>query len=1050
MQKNTAPQRTVEIFPWNDNFNTGLQEVDAQHRKLVQLINRLATFVVYTEDLHLLNGVIDELVAYTIYHFQTEEAIWHQYLQDDESEIRHKTVHQSFTREVERIRNAQAHKNTSEIVHDALGFLTRWLVSHILESDRYMGLVVQALQKGIALDDAKSHAADQMAGDVRALIDIILSMYDKLASNTLLLGTELAEKKRAETKLKLWNNVFEHAHLSLAISDARDNTLIAVNPAFAAERGYSPKELVGQPIMKLYPLDVFEDVKAKITELDTYAHGVIESEHVTRDGRRFPVMLDITVLDDEAGRPESRVVYAQDISEIKASERQVLRDNELQTTLHDLLEISLGTLPLRTLLTRCLERIFAVSWLALLPKGGIFLVAEGGQSLKLEVSHKLEPEIESLCAHVPLGRCHCGRAVQTRQMQYSDHLDERHQTSFPGIPAHGHYNVPLISGDEVLGALCLYVPAGFQRDAQLEQFILSVADIFAGLINRKHAEKDLSIAATAFESQEGMMVTDANARILRVNKAFTLLTGYTSDEVIGKTPSVLKSGRQNQEFYSAMWAKLIACGNWQGEVWNRRKNGELYPEWLAISAVKDSTGAVTHYVGAFSDITERKDAEKQILHLAFYDGLTELPNRRLLIDRLQQARVSHHRSRQHGALIYLDLDHFKLINDTLGHDYGDRLLVEVARRLQSCVREGDTVSRLGGDEFVVMLEDMATSADEAAQQAELVAEKIRTALSAVYRLDEKEVHSSTSIGVTLFLDQSDSVEELLKRADLAMYQAKTAGRNAIRFFDPAMQSAVMKRAAMEAEMRIAIEQEGFFLHYHPQVNGVGRVVAFEALARWRHPDRGLVPPAEFIPLAEECGLIFSLGQQLVRQACIKLKSWSLHPDYKDFSISVNVSPKEFHNKSFVEMLLDTVEAVGANPERLVLEITEGLLMDNLEESIVKMKAIRARGIRFSIDDFGTGYSSLAYLRKLPLDELKIDRSFIADLGQDDNAAIICATFINMAHSLGLQVVAEGVETGAQYHFLATMQKCDLMQGYLFSKPLSDQEVDHFLERSLTH
>ncbi|NTV96627.1 MAG: EAL domain-containing protein [Thiobacillus sp.] len=573
-----------------------------------------------------------------------------------------------------------------------------------------------------------------------------------------------------------------------------------------------------------------------------------------------------------------------------------------------------------------------------------------------------------------------------------------------------------------------------------------VIAVAADITLRKQAEAQLQIAATAFESQEATVITDADQIIQRVNRAFTRVTGYSAEEVIGKTPALLSSGRQDAAFYRAMWSSLAETGQWQGEIWNRRKGGEIYPEWLTITAVFDDGGRITNYVGMFQDITDRKSAEERIRNLAFYDALTQLPNRRLLMDRMHQAIVLCSRNRRHGALLFIDLDNFKLLNDTQGHDVGDLLLVSVARRLQACVREGDTVARLGGDEFVVMLEDLDETAAEAANQVEGVAIKIHALLNQPYQLGPLEHHSSPSIGVALFRDKADAIDELLKRADLAMYQAKASGRNTIRFFDPAMQAAVEARSSLEAELRRAVRQDEFKLVYQPQVDGNGRIVAVEALARWHHPERGLVAPLEFIPLAEETGLIVGIGQQLLLQACEQIRAWSAQPGTARWSVSVNVSPRQFHHPDFVDMVLAAVDAAGIAPDRLMLEITEGILLDDLGEAAAKMTALKRRGIRFSIDDFGTGYSSLAYLKRLPLDELKIDRSFVADVGQDDSAGAICAAFISLAHMLGLRVVAEGVETEAQHHFLATLHGCDTLQGYYFNPPLAAAELVPLAER----
>jgi len=394
------------------------------------------------------------------------------------------------------------------------------------------------------------------------------------------------------------------------------------------------------------------------------------------------------------------------------------------------------------------------------------------------------------------------------------------------------------------------------------------------------------------------------------------------------------------------------------------------------------------------------------------------------------------------------LDRFKSLNDSQGHSIGDLLLTEVARRLESTVRAEDTVARFGGDEYVIMLEDMAGSAQEAANRAEGVAEKILNALNQPFMLDHLEHHSSPSIGITLFNGKQDSIEDLLKRADLAMYEAKASGGNTVVFFDPAMQAAVAARVSLEAELRKAVKRSEFVLHYQPQVNARDELVGVEALARWQHPERGLISPYEFISLAEETLLIIPIGQQLIMQACELLKHWSGHPRTSHLTVSVNVSPRQFHHPDLVQMVIGALRASGARADRLLLEITENVLMDNLEENIAKMTELRKNGIRFSIDDFGTGYSSLAYLKRLPLDELKIDRSFVADIDENENAAVICSTFIGLAHLLGLRVVAEGVETLAQRDFLATVHHCDLLQGYLFSRPLPRAELEQALS-SLT-
>jgi diguanylate cyclase (GGDEF)-like protein/PAS domain S-box-containing protein len=569
--------------------------------------------------------------------------------------------------------------------------------------------------------------------------------------------------------------------------------------------------------------------------------------------------------------------------------------------------------------------------------------------------------------------------------------------------------------------------------------ITALRDITA----RKQAEELLRIAATAFESQEGMMVTDADGIILRVNRSFTEITGYSAEEMIGCKPSRLQSGRHNAAFYAEMWKNLRHQGVWQGEIWNRRKNGEIYPEWLTITAVKGEAGEVTHFVGTLIDNTLRKAAEDEIRHLAFYDPLTSLPNRRLLQDRLRQALASSMRSGHEGALLFIDLDNFKTLNDTLGHHIGDQLLLQVAERLSGCVRESDTVARLGGDEFVVMLDNLSEHMADAATQAEFVGRKIISSLNQPYLLAGNQHFSTPSVGAALFNKEDDSVDDLLKRADLAMYQAKAAGRNTLRFFDPEMQAAVTARAALEAKLRVGLQRQEFSLYYQCQVDMVGNMTGAEALVRWKDPQRGMVSPAEFIPLAEQTGLILPLGKWILTAACAQLSDWSTQPETAHLHLAVNVSALQFHHPDFVDHVLSALRQSGANPQRLKLEVTESVVLDHVEDIIDKMNALKSEGVSFSLDDFGTGYSSLSYLKRLPLDQLKIDQSFVRDIHIDQNDAAITRAIIALAQSMGLGVIAEGVETDDQRSFLVR-QGCDAFQGYLFSRPLPIEEFNQLV------
>lgn len=565
--------------------------------------------------------------------------------------------------------------------------------------------------------------------------------------------------------------------------------------------------------------------------------------------------------------------------------------------------------------------------------------------------------------------------------------------------------------------------------------------IASDISERRRLEQELRVAAVAFESQAAIMVTDPAQRILRVNQAFVRLTGYSADEAIGQKPSLLQSGRQDKAFYQAMWQCLLSHGHWEGEIWNRRKSGEIYPEWLTISAVKDDHGALTHYVSTFSDISNLKVAESEIHSLAFYDPLTALPNRRLLLNRLAKAQAASNRSAQYGALLMIDLDNFKTLNDTLGHDMGDRLLVEVASRLTFRIREGDTAARLGGDEFVVMLEDLGEDAEAAGVQAEVIAEKIRLELARPYvMLGDGEYFHSASFGISLFCGHDKTTEAILKQADIALYKSKDAGRNTIRFFDNEMQTALDIRAGLEAGLRQALSRNEFRLFVQPQVDGGRQAIGAETLLRWQPPGKPMVAPGDFIPLAEETGLIVPIGLWVLDMACARLRRWADNPKTAALYLAVNVSARQFRQPDFVEQVKAALARNGADPQRLKLELTESLLLDNVDGVVVKMQALRAIGVRFSLDDFGTGYASLSYLKRFPFEQLKVDRSFIRDITVDPDDAAIVRAIIAMGSTLRLNVVAEGVEADEQHAYLVE-HGCQVFQGYLFGRPMPFEDFE---------
>jgi diguanylate cyclase (GGDEF)-like protein/PAS domain S-box-containing protein len=532
-------------------------------------------------------------------------------------------------------------------------------------------------------------------------------------------------------------------------------------------------------------------------------------------------------------------------------------------------------------------------------------------------------------------------------------------------------------------------------------------------------------------------------RIVFVNEAFERRTGYTPEEVLGRTPRLLQGPATQRSELDRIRAAMEQWQPARVDLINYKKSGEAFWVDLEVSPVWDAARKLTHWVAVGRDITERKTAEEKIQYLAFYDPLTRLPNRQLLLDRLQRALSDHDRPHE-GALMFIDLDNFKVLNDTLGHQKGDQLLQQVAERLRSCVARGDTVARLGGDEFVILLENSGHKPLQPAEGARIVSDRILAKLGEPYVLSGHLHHSTCSIGVTLFGRAPWSVSELLKQADLAMYQAKNAGRNTVRFFDPEMQATVTANATLATDLRQAWREGQFLIDYQPQVGADGRMTGVEALLRWRHPNREMVPPAHFISTAEETSLIIPIGHWVLEQACAQLAQWAKNPQRSHLSIAVNVSVRQFRDPEFVDQVMSAIANSGIAPHKLKLELTESLLADGIEVTVAKMGSLKAMGVTLSLDDFGMGYSSLSYLKRLPLDQLKIDREFVKDILTDANDAAIARTIIGLAQSLGLGVIAEGVETQAQRAFLA-QQGCYEYQGYLFCKPLPIEELELFME-----
>jgi diguanylate cyclase (GGDEF)-like protein/PAS domain S-box-containing protein len=555
----------------------------------------------------------------------------------------------------------------------------------------------------------------------------------------------------------------------------------------------------------------------------------------------------------------------------------------------------------------------------------------------------------------------------------------------------------------------------------------------------RRMESEMSLLGTAFQhSGEAILISDHENRILTVNPAFTTLTGYTQEEVVGRNPSVLSAGRNTREDYERMWAAIQQNGYWQGEVWDRRKDGGIYPKWLSISVIFADDGNVRYYMAHFTDISAERAAEAKLHHMAHHDMLTGLFNRYSLKDRLEHSLAVARRNSGRVALMFIDLDRFKGINDTLGHHVGDELLVEVSQRLHKCVRDSDVVARLGGDEFVIMLTGL-----EHSSSAATIAEKVLSSVGEPYSIGPHLLYTTPSIGIAIYpMDGNDS-EALMKNADAAMYHAKNAGRNNFQFFDAKMNEAALERLGIEHALRLALGREEFRLHFQPVIDiRTGRVASVEALIRWQHPEKGLLAPGLFIGVAEETGLIQPIGEWVFWAACRQLADFRA-AGIPDVKMGINISAIQMRSSDLALLAKGGITAHSLAPGDLIFEITESVAMAQPDETVRVLDVLHDMGVTLALDDFGTGYSSLSYLRMFPLDKLKLDRSFVEEIGQDIDGQVICDATIGLAQNLGLQLIAEGVETEEQLDYLKA-RGCNLVQGYLFSRPIPGDEVMAFI------
>ena len=844
--------------------------------------------------------------------------------------------------------------------------------------------------------------------------------------------------------------LFEGNPLPMWVRQLHSQRIVAVNAAAVAHYGYSQAEFLALTSCS----ENTTDADTEATLLGDNMHSLLHRHrrHRLHDGRVIDVEMSTSTV--QFNGQAARMVMVNDITERLRAERSLARLGRAQRMLSACNEALIRASNESALLHEVCRITVEIggyknAWVG-------FAEHDEAKSLRLAADvGDIDPDMRqwpfswsatSRFGQGPSGRCiRSGEVVLVPDMRQDPSLRlwlERYPSESPlsiaCLPlrnAGGTYGLFYLTANETL-------EAGADELPLLQQL---ANDIAFGIDHLRTQEAQRMAyaqihhqASLLDKAQDAIVVRSIDHRILFWNKSAERLYGWTTTEVLGRSMVEHLYPGSPQAFAAASQC-VLEQGEWHGEIAQNRKDGSemlIEARWTLVRDAQDQPHSI---MAVNTDITQRKATEREVQKLAFYDPLTELPNRQLLLDRLSHALATSARNGQGGALLFIDLDNFKTLNDTQGHDKGDLLLQQVALRLVASVRTSDTVARLGGDEFVVMLEDLGSDPRAAGVKAKHIGEKILTVLSAPYDLAGHEYQGTSSIGIAPFCRQPDTMSEVLKQADIAMYQAKGAGRNTLGFFDPQLQAEVSARAALEADLRLAVAQDEFILHYQSQHSVQGGMTGVEALVRWRHPQRGLVSPAAFIPLAEETGLILELGRLVLVKACAQLAEWSQHTDTQHLTMAVNVSSRQFKHTDFVQQVMDTLAETGANPLQLKLELTESLLVDDIEQVISKMEALQAQGVGFSLDDFGTGYSSLSYLKRLPLNQLKIDQSFVRDVMTDPNDAVIARTIIGLGQSLGLNVIAEGVETAEQRDFLA-QHGCRAFQGYFFARPLPADQL----------
>lgn len=813
----------------------------------------------------------------------------------------------------------------------------------------------------------------------------------------------MMEKREPEKFHALQLAALKAAANSIVIADG-DGRIQWANPAFTHLTGYSLEDAIGQNprFLKsdLHPEAFYRDLWETILD-----HRVWHGEMVNRkkDGTLYTEEMTITPVNFELDQSQYFIAVKQDVTKRREAEENLRQAEERFRALSD----------------------FAAEW--------IFWRDADGKLVYIS------PACEQMTGYTLEELYHNPSFMEEMVLPEDRVLWDEHQRSVHENSIDYCTLKPLefrIRTKEGHVRWISHICSPLKDDSGR---FLGIRGSNTDITERRQNEEDMRLAGKVFENtSEGVLVTDEFGNIVFVNKAFERISGYAEEEVIGKNPRILKSGQHQRSYYLEMWQVLTESGEWQGEIWNRRKNGEIYPEWLTISAIKDNVGHVVQYAAVFSDLTSRKQHEERIKHLAYHDALTGLPNRYLFLDRLTLALARAHRTGAKIAVLFLDLDRFKDVNDTLGHAAGDMLLKEVGKRLEHCLREEDTVARMGGDEFTVLLPEINDVGD-----IEIVARKVLEMFTQPLTLEGEEIFITASLGIAVAPEDGQDAQTLLRHADMAMYKSKEQGKNRFGFFRTEMSVQAHERLTVEQRLRRALERDEFVLHYQPQVDVYSKqLIGIEALLRWQSPEAGLVPPMRFIPVAEETGLILPIGEWVLRTACRQNVAWQ-EAGFPPLRMAVNLSARQFHQENLVGRIEDILMETGLSPNWLELEITETVAMHNVALTSSVLRKLKGMGIHIAIDDFGTGYSSLNYLKRFPIDTLKVDQSFIRDSVTDPEDAAIVATILVLARNLNYLAIAEGVETPEQLEFLQE-RECDGFQGYLISEPLPAEGMTELL------